>query len=276
MHTHALPLRPARVRELQKTQRSPLFDGWQYPVGHSTGRHRHELPQLIFASHGVIRVDTPKGIWVVPPTRAIWVPPDTEHEMLTLSSVCLRSIFIQPAPRSSLPEDCCVIDVSPLLRELIHRVVELERTRQLHNATSHLMGLLIDELRQTAVLPLYIPMPSDNRITRICRGVLEKPADERTCAQWGTSVGASARTLERLFQKELGMSFGAWRRQVRLFTALHRLAGGMPVAHVAAELGYESSSAFTAMFKRTLGRAPSHFFDAPTDQEKAALEISDS
>lgn len=250
----------ANVRQPRMPHRRVATVGWEYPDGSVIERHQHDLGQLIYAARGIIRVDTPNGIWVVPPTRAIWVPRGIEHELRTLSVACLRAIFIQPTLRESLPHECCVIEMSPLLRELVQRVVELDRTGHLHRVSVHLVELLLDEIHETTVLPLHIPMPSDGRVLKICRGVLENPADGRTCGQWGATVGASPRTLERLFHREVGVPFGVWRRQVRLLAALGRLAAATPVATVAFDLGYESASAFTAMFRRTLGSAPSQFF----------------
>ena len=72
-------------------------------------------------------------------------------------------------------------------------------------------------------------------------------------------AGASPRSLARLFQAELGMSFTAWRQQARLLEALRRLGDGEPVTTVALDLGYATPSAFTYMFRRALGVPPSRF-----------------
>jgi len=249
-----------RVRELEAQPHSIVAYAREYPPGHLVERHHHERAQLIYASKGIMRVDTPRGIWVLPPMRAIWVPPEVEHEIRTQSTVCLRTLLIRPGLRTSLPRDCCVVDVSLLLRELILRTVALGQTEPPSTPSVHLVEVILDEIKEVKALPLHIPMPSDARALKICHGILENPADGRTCSQWGTSVGASARTLERLFQKETTINFSSWRRHVRLLAALTRLAEGAPVATVALDLGYESPSAFTAMFKRTLGRPPSEFF----------------
>ncbi|HNP37818.1 MAG TPA: helix-turn-helix transcriptional regulator [Woeseiaceae bacterium] len=250
----------SRVRELEARPEPIVAFAREYPTGHLVERHRHERAQLIYASHGVMRVDTAVRIWVVPPLRAIWMPPGIDHEIRASSTVCLRTLFIHPDLRSSLPQDCCVIEISPLLRELILRMVTLAESKQHKGSLVHLVELILGEIREIPGLSLHIPMPADQRALRVCKSILDNPADGRTCAQWGASVGASARTLERLFQNEAGISFGAWRRQVRLLAALTGLAAKIPVANVASDLGYESASAFSAMFKRTLGCPPSQFF----------------
>lgn len=206
-----------------------------------------------------MRVDTPSGIWIVPPMRAIWVPPQVPHEIRANSVVRMRTLFFRRDARADLPNDCCVVEVSPLLRELILRMVALGEAEPRVNPSIHLIELTLSEIREIGALPLHIPMPEDGRVRRICQSILQNPSDGRTSAEWGMSVGASSRTLERLFQRETGISFGSWRRQARLLAAMTQLAAGRPVANIASDLGYDSPSAFTAMFKRVLGHPPSQF-----------------
>ena len=248
------------LEELEAQPDAIVAFGREYPSGHLVERHQHERAQLIYASRGVMRVDTPVGIWVVPPMRAIWVPPSVDHEIRTSSMVHLRTIFIRPGLRDSLPRECCVVEVSPLLRELILRMVALASSNESLSARMHMNELILDEIREVRILPMHIPLPSDARLLRVCRSILQYPADNRTSSQWGATVGASSRTLERLFQRETGASFRVWRQQVRLLAALSRLAAQDPISVVALDLGYQSPSAFTAMFKRTLGCPPREFF----------------
>lgn len=232
----------------------------EYPSCHLVERHSHERAQLIYASQGVMRVDTPVGIWVVPPMRAIWVPPGVDHEIRASSTLQLRTLFVRWPLQRSLPDECCVIEVSSLLRELILRLVSLGASREPPGETDPMIEVVFEEMRQVKVLPMHIPLPIDARAKKVCYGILDNPADTRTSAQWGKSVGASSRTLERFFKSEAHMSFRDWRQQVRLLAALQRLAEYAPISVVAAELGYNSASAFTAMFKRTLGCPPRDFY----------------
>lgn len=250
-----------RVREIEAQPEPVVAFGREYPSGHLIERHNHHRAQLIFASKGIMRVATPGGIWVVPPMRAIWVPPLVDHEIRVSSAVCLRTLFIQPSLRESLPQECCVVEVSPLLRELILRVFSQSESADPKPMSEHMIELILDEIHELEAQPLRIPLPTDPRALRICRSILQNPADVRTCAQWGVIVGASSRTLERLFQRETGVTFGVWRQQARLLTAFSRLAAQAPISSVALDLGYRSPSAFAAMFKRTLGCPPSEFFD---------------
>ncbi|WP_293852983.1 AraC family transcriptional regulator [Steroidobacter sp.] len=246
--------------ELEAKPQTIVAFAREYPSCHLVELHRHERAQLIYATQGVMRVDTPVGIWVVPPMRAIWVPPGIDHEIRASSTLQLRTLFVRWPLQRSLPDECCVIEVSSLLRELILRLVTLGASRELPGDTGPMIEVIFEEMRRVKVLPMHVPLPVDARAKKVCYGILDNPADTRTSAQWGKSVGASSRTLERLFKGEARTSFREWRQQVRLLAALQRLAEYTPISVVAADLGYSSASAFTAMFKRTLGCPPRDFF----------------
>ncbi len=260
MYTTKIPSILYRVRELEDQPQPIVGFGRDYPSRHLVESHCHGRAQLIYASSGIMRVDTPSGVWVVPPMRGIWVPASVPHEVRAISSVSLRTLLLRPNEQAGLPTECCVIEVSPLLKELILRMIALGQTQPCVAPSPALIEVIYSEIREITALPLHIPMPMDTRARRICQGILHNPSDGKTSAQWGANVGASARTLERLFQKETGISFGSWRRQARLLVAMSQLASGNSVANVALDLGYQSPSAFTAMFKRVLGHPPSLFF----------------
>jgi AraC-like DNA-binding protein/quercetin dioxygenase-like cupin family protein len=231
-----------------------------FPDGNRVAPHRHRRAQLVFAARGVMVVSTPEGTWVVPPNRAVWMPPETEHAIRSWGDVAMRTLYIRADLAATLPRQCCVIAVSPLLRELILRAVELPLLYDEAGPEGRVMALVLDEIRALPVLPLHLPWPQDGRLRRLCAAIEAEPASERTLEDWANGVGASSRTLARLFRRETGMSFGAWRQQVRLVDALGRLATGQKVTAVALDLGYQSPSAFTSMFRRALGRAPTRYF----------------
>jgi len=231
-------------------------DGWLQP------RHRHPRAQLVYASSGVMTITTPHGSWVVPPNRALWIPAEVDHEIVMAGRVAMRTLYVDPAAASGLPDTCRVTAVSGLLRELILRAVEMPLLYDEHGADARIAALIFDELRLLSTLPLHLPSPTDQRLKRLCAAVARDPGDNRTLGQWGSAVGASARTLARLFVRETGMTFAAWRAQARLLQALSRLANGEKVTSVALDLGYDSPSAFIAMFRRQLGVTPSRYFAA--------------
>jgi AraC-like DNA-binding protein len=174
--------------------------------------------------------------------------------------VAMRTLYVRADVAETLPRQCCVIAVSPLLRELILRAVELPLLYDERGPEARVMSLILDEIRALPALPLHLPWPADPRLKRLCAAIQEDPASERTLEHWADTVGASSRTLARLFRKETGMSFGEWRQQVRLVDALGRLATGQKVTAVAMDLGYQSPSAFTSMFRRALGEPPTRYF----------------
>lgn len=222
--------------------------------------HAHERSQIIYASAGVMRVRTPQGAWVVPPHRAVWVPAGIVHDVRMAGAVAMRTLYIAPDAVRTLPGECCVVGVTPLLRELILRATALPLLYDEAGAEGRLMRLILDELRALPVLPLNLPMPADPRLARICKAILGAPGDPRTLGEWGKEIGASSRTLARGFVSETGMTFGRWRQQARLLEALTRLGQAQSVTTIALDLGYDSPSAFTSMFRRALGRTPSAYF----------------
>ena len=228
-----------------------------YPRGHVVGLHAHDAAQLVFARSGVMRVITEGGVWVVPPARALWMPARTPHSVHCTTAVAMRSVFIRGEPASAPPPRCTVISVSPLMREIVVRLVEGPVTPE---QSARLAALLFDELQTLPVAPLHLPEPQDSRLRRITAALYEQPADRRSLEQWAREAGLSRRTLARRFAAETGMSFGAWRRQLRFLTALERLAEGTPVIHAALDAGYDSVSAFVHAFRRSLGVTPRRYF----------------
>ncbi len=157
------------LRKLEESPQAVVAFARDYPTGYLINRHSHDRAQLIHASSGIMRVDTPNGIWVVPRMRAIWVPPRVPHEIRASSAVRMRTLFFRPDARGDLPNDCCVVEVSPLLRELILRMVALGEAEPRVIPSIHLIELILSEIREIGALPLHIPMPEDSRVLRICQ-----------------------------------------------------------------------------------------------------------
>ncbi|MFM9384981.1 AraC family transcriptional regulator [Pseudomonas sp. UV AK001] len=233
-----------------------------YPRDYLDGAHQplhlHREAQLLYAVSGVMRVVTAQGTWVIPPTRAVWIPPEIGHEIFMSGDVQMRSLFIAPELSPASLQHCCVLAVTPLLRELILRAVQGPP----HADNPLIQQLMLEELAGLENLPLHIPMPSDRRLQNICLALLRTPDHPNTLEDWAQQVGASSRTLARLFQQQLQMNFNAWRQQLRLMEALPRLLAGDSVQSVARDLGYGSARAFSAMFRRLLGDNPREYLNA--------------
>ncbi len=221
--------------------------------------HVHERAQLIYATAGTMRVSTDDGMWVVPPQRALWMPAGVRHSILMLSELTMRTLYLRDDAAAHMPDTCRVLPVSALLRELIVRATELPLQYDESGPAGHVVALIISELRGLQSLPLQLPMPSDPRLRALCQALLDAPGDSRTLGEWAVTINASARTLARRFQGETGLSFGAWRQQARVLEAMGRLGSGAPVTQVALDLGYDSVSAFSAMFRRAAGASPSEY-----------------
>jgi AraC-like DNA-binding protein len=247
-------------KDYQQVARPIAAMAKDFAAGFHVARHLHERAQLVFATCGVMQVTAAGGIWIVPPHRGLWIPGAVEHEIRCASAVAMRTLYIRRDATGGLPDSVCVLAVQPLLRELILEAVKLPLDYGESERDGRIMALILDELRALPILPLHLPMPRDKRLVRICRAIMAVPALRRPLPEWGSEVGASSRTLARLFLRETGMSFGAWCRQARLLDAVARLAQGQKVTSVALDLGYDSPSAFTSMFRRHLATTPSRYF----------------
>ena len=242
--------------------------------------HTHPWGQLTFSATGVLRLSTARSTYIVPPSRVVWVPPGVEHAITVIEDADMRTVYFHQPGGSCGPQplqgsdaewrQCRVLEVSDLLRAL---VLELD-TRADSDSTAltpgelrrehHLSALVCDELRRARAVRLGVDLPSDKRLRSLCQAVLDDPVRHATLDAWAQDVGASPRTIARLFRQELGTSFVQWRQQVLLAKALSLAAHKLPMSHIAAELGYASASAFTAMVRRSVGTPPSQFFGAQT------------
>jgi AraC-like DNA-binding protein/mannose-6-phosphate isomerase-like protein (cupin superfamily) len=221
--------------------------------------HAHPRAQLIFASSGVMKVVSAKDIWIVPPSQAVWVPSNAEHEVYFPGEVSLRNLFVDASATRGMPPACTVLKITPLLRELIERSIAFGDQYTRNSPGWRLMQVILDELREAEATALHLPMARDKRVLHVMHGLLKQPSDPRDLDDWAQSAGASSRTLARLFVNETGLGFGQWRQRLLLQQAVTRLGHGESVTTVAAELGYQSLSAFVGMFKRELGVTPRRY-----------------
>jgi AraC-like DNA-binding protein len=237
-----------------------------YARGHFTEPHSHDWGQVLYAVSGVMWVETPREAIAVPPQRAVWLPPGVPHGIRVVSDLQMRNIYLRPALAATLDGHVRVLEVNGLLRELIVGLVA-QAYDPLDSASSvepdyyeALVGLALLELKRAQHRGASIPMPehSDRRLRSLCQAVIDSPSLDISFEQHAEQVGASVRTLARLFQAGMGVGFAQWRRQVQLATATAQLLQGLPVSRVAHALGYSPSS-FSDMFRRERGMTPSAF-----------------
>lgn len=221
--------------------------------------HAHEWGQFTYSAQGVLSVLTDEGHFSAPPQMAVWLPPGVVHDIRPVGPAKFRSLYIARQWLDDMPARCTVLTVSPLLRNLILEAAKLPREWDEQGADARLMAVLLDQIKCAEPAPLHLPIPSDPRLKSVTRSLLNNPADRRTLDEHGKQVGASGRTLARLFVQETGMTFGKWRRQRILLAALERISEGVTVTSAALEMGYDSPSAFVAMFHNTLGMTPTQY-----------------
>lgn len=230
-----------------------------YPRGRFIEPHEHVWGQVLYATSGVMWVETPVEAFVVPPQRAVWLPPGVVHGIRVVTDLEMRNIYLRPAIAATMEKTVQVFEVGGLMRELILGLVALDRDQEAEYYDA-LVGLALLELQRARRSLLKIPLPddSDRRLKNLCQAVMSDPSLDIPFEQHAENAGASVRTLSRLFQSALGMGFAEWRRQVQLATAVAEIIQGVPVSTIARSLGYSPSS-FSDMFRRELGMAPSHY-----------------
>lgn len=244
--------------------------------------HSHPWAQVAISTTGVIRLTVNHGTYIVPPSRALWIPPGVEHAVTMVEDADLRTLYFhQPRGRCGpgVPRDqenawrqCRVLEVSDLLRALVREMPTapdggLAISPNDLRREQHLSALVRDELARAAAVKLGVDLPQDKRLRHLCEAVLADPTRHDTLADWAQDTGASPRTVARLFRSELGSTFTQWRQQVILAKAVSLAAGRMPMGQIAAELGY-SASAFSAMVRKSVGQPPGRFLG---QQQPAAV-----
>jgi len=231
-----------------------------YPSGYPGYLHSHPRAQFLYAESGTMKVTTDRGSWVVPPHRAVWFPPNYPHQTGALSLLKMRTLYIRAdsVPREA-PKEPRVIQVTPLLRELVRRVTEMPIEYDQQGHDGRIITVLLNEINWSPAFAVAMPSLRDSRLVAIEQALSSEPGDNRTLEEWAAMAGASARTLTRLFLKETSMSFRSWREQFRALAVLPRLMEGTPISTLAVEFGYETPAAFAAMFKRVMGITPSQY-----------------
>lgn len=242
--------------------------------------HQHPWAQLVHSTSGVVRVTVERGTFLAPPSRVVWIPPGMEHAVTVVESCEMRTLYLRQPPGRCGPAcvyrdepdvavdeawmRCRVLEVSELLHALMLALSTADDRTSPSQAVlereARLGDLIVDELLRARPVPLGVALPQDKRLRALCEAILDDPARHARLDDWAVGVGASARTLARLFRAELGISYGQWRQQAMLARALTLVGRGRSMRQIAGELGYASPSAFSAMVRRALGAPPSRSF----------------
>jgi AraC-like DNA-binding protein len=242
------------ARDLVAVSAAGTLTGWE-----QSQRHQHRKSQLLYTVRGIINCEVEDGIWIVPPQCAVWIPGSMPHTAFGSGDVECICLFVEPKAAVGLPEQCCTIAVSPLLRELLPRAVELPALYEIDGRDGRLVTVILDELVASPAENLRLPLPGDSRLRKLAEMMLAQPTERATLAEWASRIALSERSLSRMLLKEIGMSFGRWRRQLHVILALQKLTAGDSVQTVALDLGYESASSFVTMFRKALGKPPGRY-----------------
>ena len=217
--------------------------------------HQHSRGQLFGSLRGLISVDVDDGMWIVPPTHSVWVPPHHFHAGRSHGTLHGWSAYIAESACEDLPKRPCAIRTSGLLREAVLRA-STWTMGPLDSAGARVASVVLDEIRSLPIEPLGLPLPRDERVQRIARALIADPSNERDLESWANWAAISSRTLSRRFVDETGFNFTAWRQRARLMRSLEMLASDLPVTTVALDLGFSTASAYISMFRRTFGETP--------------------
>ncbi len=221
-------------------------------------KHSHEWRQLVYAISGAMTVTAGRWVWMIPPGNAVLIPAGRIHSIRMWGEVAVRTLYFPMSLDAAALryDECRVLAVSSLLRELILRTVETGALDSRTPAHQHLLAVLLDEMETAPVTPATLPLPEDERASAVALKVLAAPSDAHGLEDLARQHAVGRRTLERLFRNETGMSFGLWKQKARLSDGVRLLAEGRSVTDAALDTGYSSVSAFIAAFKRTFGCTP--------------------
>lgn len=248
-----------RIAMLEKLSGPVIALPTEYPDGYFVPQHSHSRAQLLCASHGVVLVTTDAGRWMIPGDHAIWIPAGVKHSVEIVGDVFMRSIYIAVDAISGVPDYLHVVGMTDLMRCLIIDATLVDSIPEPGSRDALVIELILRDLHTLPQRPLGLPFPADIRLQKLCRDFVKSPSARATIDDWADRMAMSRRSFTRHFQRETGVSLSVWRQQACLFAALPRLSEGEPVTSVALDLGYDSVSAFTTMFRRMLGVSPKFY-----------------
>ncbi|MFJ8812425.1 AraC family transcriptional regulator [Amycolatopsis thermoflava] len=251
-------MRNVPLADVDGLDRDVLAIGTDYPPDHLLEFHEHRRAQFLHGATGLMEVETADGTWTVPADRAVLIPPRTRHQVL-MRGVSTRSLYLEPAAVPWFPTRCRVVAVSPLLRELLRAAVDAEPEYPRHGRDAAVMELIRHEIQALAPLPFDLPLPRHARLRALCLEFQRRPDVHAPLSGWAARLHLSERTLNRLFRAETGLTYQRWRQRACALHAIRLLAAGATVTAVASALGYDTPAAFTVMFRRETGSAPSGF-----------------
>ncbi|MGK9155855.1 AraC family transcriptional regulator [Acinetobacter radioresistens] len=224
-------------------------------------QHNHRKGQLILSLHGAVICEVAHALWLVPPQHAVWIPSGMSHSCRATENAQPYFLFIEP-DAALMPEGCCTVVITPLVRELILYLAEQDPSYPSDGSTERIVTVLLEQLSKASIQELHLPISDHPKIKYMTDTLISDPSNRMTLKQWSNQLAISERSLTRLLERSTGLSFGKWRQQLHLIIALAQLAEGNSVQNVAGNLGYDSVNAFITMFKKALGQSPTKYFSS--------------
>lgn len=247
------------VPEIQRLPKVIYLRSQQLAAKQMFPMHYHQWHQLVYASSGSLVVTMDSSWYVITPEQAIWLPAGVWHTAGALNDTAFRNLYVADTPEFTMPQHCAVFAVSAFFRALVIELEHAQTRMETEPYIDQLNALICEQLKRLPVQDFYLPWPHSAHLRLICEALYADPGDTRSVEEWGQVLGASARTLTRRFEKEVGISLRNWRYRLRLFRALEWLCTGRSVTEIALALGYASTSAFTYMFRQEMGCAPTEW-----------------
>lgn len=235
--------------------------------------HTHQKGQLIFVEKGVTSLETTEGIWNVPFQGAVWIPPKIEHHSIISHNSTGLIVFIDQDNCAHLPKNCCTLNISSFLREVLKKVATFPEDYDESGYEGQLVEILLKELKSAPLGELNLPLPKDPRLKKLTVQIMKNPVKRETLKKWAEFINMSSRNMSRLFLEETGMSVNQWRRQLHVVNAIFMLGEGRSLQEISDQLGYKNISSFITMFRRITGIAPKKFITEHRAQEGQYFNI---
>jgi AraC-like DNA-binding protein len=235
------------------------FASYEYNHAQCEEWHSHSQAQLTYASEGALQIHTTEGIWTLPPGRALWIPAGQPHRTHAQGKVISCNYYCADSSRIG---EYVPLVLSQLAHQLLATLIQRTAGGAGQNEPTWLMEhLLRCELSQSSLATVpFLPLPRERRLKQVAQRLMHNPLTEEGIESLGSAVGASTRTLSRLFRHDTGLTFSQWRHQLFLLKSVSLMAQGYSVEHTARQLGYLNGSTFNTMFRKTLGETPQRYW----------------
>lgn len=221
--------------------------------------HAHPRAQVISCNTGIMEVVTKDNIWIVNALQSVWIASNEEHQVYFPNNVKVDTAFIDKSKLSNLPKDSFAFETSDFLKSLLKKIISFSNPNIFSLQQNRIIEVFLDELSNLQPSKTFLPTSQDKRIKTVLDALMNDLSNKHTIEYYASKSSVSPRTLSRLFNKELGMSFGDWKMRLKLMEAVKQLGDNKSIKEIAYDLGYENVSSFIATFKKHFGKTPTNY-----------------